>query len=241
MEETEPCRRKPADGGRRTSVLKKTQSNNCLARAWLAPAVVFPALCGMALSALLGACSFQASMHAGGESKTAANEPAPAAAEPAPAGEAPSAETPAAPAKANVKVKGAKLEPPGGIIFQANDATFQPGAGSEAVLGEIKAYLDQNPRVTRLRIEGHTNNSRPPEQSLALSGQRAVAVKQWLLSNGINPGRLLAVGFGETQPIANNSDPAGAAQNERIQFRIAELDGKPYLGSDPLAGGTEFP
>jgi OOP family OmpA-OmpF porin len=227
--------------GGEPSVLKATQSNNCLARAWLARAVVSPALAGLMLCGLLGACSFQASMQAGGEPKTAASEPAPAAAEPAPAAEAPPGEAAAAPAKANVKVKGAKLEPPGAILFQPNDATFQPGGGSEAVLGEIKAYLDQNPRVTRLRIEGHTNNSRPPEQSLALSGQRAVAVKQWLLSNGINPGRLLAVGFGETQPVANNSDPAGAAQNERIQFRIAELDGKPYLGSDPLAGGTEFP
>jgi OmpA-OmpF porin, OOP family len=213
-------------------VLKATQFDTFSSRAWLIPA----------LGGILWGCSFQASMHAGG-AKTPAGEPA--AAEPAPATEAPveapAVEAPPDPPKANVKVKGAKLELPGGIFFQPNDATFQPGAGSEAVLAEIKAYLDQSPRVTRLRIEGHTNNSRPPEQSLTLSGQRAAAVKQWLLANGINPGRLLAVGFGETQPIANNSDPAGAAQNERIQFRIAELDGKPYLNPDPLAGGTEFP
>lgn len=221
-------------------MLKATQFDECLTpvsvrRAWRVGAPLVAAL-----SLCLG-CSFQASMH--GESKTAANPPPaePAPATEAPPAEAPPGETPAAAEKANVKVKGAKLELPGGIFFQPNDATFQPGAGSEAVLAELKKYLDQNPRVTRLRIEGHTNNSRPPEQSLALSGQRAVAVKQWLLANGINPGRLLAVGFGETQPAANNSDPAGAAQNERIQFRIAELDGKPYLGADPLAGGTEFP
>jgi OOP family OmpA-OmpF porin len=210
-------------------VLKATHCDIFSSRAWLVPA----------LGGILWGCSFNASGRAGGEPKTPATEPA--AVEPAPATETPAAEASAAPPKANVKVKGAKLEPPGGIFFQPNDATFQPGAGSEAVLAEIKAYLEQSPRVTRLRIEGHTNNSRPPEQSLALSGQRAAAVKQWLLANGINPGRLLAVGFGETQPIANNSDPAGAAQNERIQFRIAELDGKPYLNPDPLAGGTEFP
>ncbi len=225
-------------------MLKATQFDECLTpmslrRAWRVGA---PLVAALSLS--LG-CSFQASMRAGGESKTAANPPP---GEPAPATEAQPAEAPpaeasatAAPEKANVKVKGAKLELPGGIFFQPNDATFQPGAGSEAALTELKKYLEQNPRVTRLRIEGHTNNSRTPEQSLALSGQRAAAVKQWLLTNGINPGRLLAVGFGETQPVANNSDPAGAAQNERIQFRIAELDGKPYLGADPLAGGTEFP
>lgn len=208
-------------------MLKATQFDTFSSRAWLLPA----------WGGILWGCSFQASMHAGG-SKTPASEPV--AAEPGPPAEAPAEEAAPVP-KANVKVKGAKLELPGGVFFQPNDATFQPGAGSEAVLAEIKAYLDQSPRVTRLRIEGHTNNSRPPEQSLALSGQRAAAVKQWLLANGINPGRLLAVGFGETQPVANNSDPAGAAQNERIQFRIAELDGKPYLNPDPLAGGTEFP
>ena len=235
------CRRMPAEGGRSSSVLKATQFDECLSpvslrRAWRVGAPLVAAL-----SLCLG-CSFQASMRAGGESKTAANPPPePAPATETPPGETPPAEAPSAAEKANVKVKGAKLELPGGIFFQPNDATFQPGAGSEAALTELKNYLDQNPRVTRLRIEGHTNNSRPPEQSLALSGQRAVAVKQWLLANGINPGRLLAVGFGETQPVANNSDPAGAAQNERIQFRIAELDGKPYLGADPLAGGTEFP
>jgi len=185
----------------------------------------------------LAACSFSASVEAGG-AKSPATEAAPEAPPSEPA--AAPAEAAAAP-KANVKVNGAKLEPPGGIFFQPSDATFQPGSGSEAVLAEIKTYLEQSPRVTRLRIEGHTNNTRTPEQSLALSGQRALAVKQWLLTNGINPGRLLAVGFGETQPTGNNADPAGAAQNERIAFRIAELDGKPYLGSDPLAGGTEFP
>jgi OOP family OmpA-OmpF porin len=228
-------------------VLKATQFDECLTPVSLRRAVFAgtaawrvgaPLVAALSLS--LG-CSFQASMRAGGDSKTAANPPPePAPATEAPPGEAPPAEAPA-PEKANVKVKGAKLELPSPIVFQPNDATFQPGSGSEAALAELQKYLDQNPRVTRLRIEGHTNNSRPPEQSLALSGQRAVAVKQWLLANGINPGRLLAVGFGETQPIANNSDPAGAAQNERIQFRIAELDGKPYLGADPLAGGTEFP
>src|SRR5690606_10563403 len=112
---------------------------------------------------------------------------------------------------------------------------------NEAVLAEVKTYLDQNSRVTRLRIEGHTNNVRPEEQSLELSGHRARAVKLWLRDNGIHEGRLLAVGFGDTQPVASNADAAGQAQNERIAFRIAELDGKPYLGPDPLAGGTEFP
>lgn len=182
----------------------------------------------------LPACSFQASMSAGGAKapeETAATEPA--------AGES-ELETPAR-AKANVKVNGAKLEVPGEIVFQPDSAVLAPGAGNEAVLAEVKAYLEQSPRVTRLRIEGHTNNTRPTDQSLELSGKRALAVKNWLRESGIHDGRLLAVGFGDALPVASNGDPAGQAQNERIAFRIAELDGKPYLGPDPLAGGTEFP
>jgi len=189
----------------------------------------FLALCG-----LVPACSFQASVAAGSKSPDEQAPTEPAAPEPAPA-------TPEAPPKSKVTVNGAKLQVPGNVLFQPDSAVFLPGAGSEAVLAEIQKYLEQNPRVTRMRIEGHTHNSRPTEQALQLSGQRAQAVKQWLRANGIHEGRLLAVSFGDTQPTASNASPDGQAQNERIAFRIAELDGKPYLGPDPLAGGTEFP
>jgi OmpA-OmpF porin, OOP family len=191
----------------------------------------------LAVCGLVSACSFEASVRAGGDAKSAPDAP-PAG---APNSNAEPGAEPAVAPKANVKVNGAKLEVPGGVYFQRDSALFQPGAGSEATLMEIKAYLEQNRRVTRLRIEGHTNNVRGSEKSLQLSGERAQAVKQWLRENGIHEGRLLAVGFGDTQPVASNADAAGQAQNERIAFRIAELDGKPYLGPDPLAGGTEFP
>jgi OmpA-OmpF porin, OOP family len=190
-------------------------------------------LCGLG-----PACSFQASMSAG--SKTPEEPPPTEAAPSQPEAGEPEPGEPVK-RKANVKVNGAKLQAPGEIVFQPDSAAFADDAGNHAVLTEIKAYLEQSPRVTRLRIEGHTNNVRPTDQSLQLSGQRALTVKNWLRDNGINEGRLLAVGFGDTQPVASNADPAGQAQNERIAFRIAELDGKPYLGADPLAGGTEFP
>jgi len=189
----------------------------------------------LSVGALGTGCTFQATMSAGGRPRSP--EEPPATAESAPSEPAAVASAP----KANVKVNGAKLEVPGAIQFQPDSAQFAAGGGSEAVLAELRTYLEQSPRVTRLRIEGHTSNARPAEQSLPLSGQRALAVKTWLRQNGIHEGRLLAVGFGDTQPVASNADPAGQAQNERIAFRIAELDGKPYLGTDPLAGGTEFP
>lgn len=191
----------------------------------------------IAVAALaLSACSFQASVKAGGEANSPEAPPPgenPPTTEPTP--------EPAEPAKPKVTVNGATLEVAGTIAFEPSSATLLPSSGSEAALAEMKAYLEQNTRVTRLRIEGHTNNTRAPDVSLQLSGQRAQTIKQWLRSNGIHEGRLLAVGFGDTQPIASNAEAAGQAQNERIAFKIAELDGKPYLGTDPLAGGTEFP
>lgn len=193
----------------------------------IAQRIVALAVCGLS-----SACTLQASIG----TPRSPEEP-PANSESAPSEPAAVASAP----KANVKVNGAKLEVPGAISFAPDSAQFAPGSGSEAVLAEVRTYLEQSPRVTRLRIEGHTNNVRSPEQSLELSGQRALAVKSWLRQNGIHDGRLLAVGFGDMQPVASNADPGGQAQNERIAFRIAELDGKPYLGADPLAGGTEFP
>jgi len=212
---------------------EESVSNSASITKWIGAMV----LCGLG-----PACSFQASMSAGGRAKSPEERP-PSTARAIDPEQGEQGEQGATPARhqSNVKVNGAKLLVPGDIVFQPESAALAEGAGNHAVLSDIKAYLDQSPRVTRLRIEGHTNNVRPAEQSLQLSGQRALTVKNWLRDNGINEGRLLAVGFGDTQPIASNADAAGQAQNERIAFRIAELDGKPYLGADPLAGGTEFP
>lgn len=184
---------------------------------------------GALLACGLVACTLEARMGTGG-ARSPEGQPSAA---PGRRGGEPAGE------RAKVKVAGARVELPGPIAFEPGSAQLAPG--SEQVLAELRAYLEQTPRVTRLRIEGHTSNVRPPEQSLELSGERARAVKQWLLSRGIPEQRLLAVGFGDMQPIASNADPAGQAQNERIELRIAELDGKLYLAADPLAGGTEFP
>ena len=180
------------------------------------------------------------SVHAKFEAKTAKDadeqEATPAPAEGA-EGEA-EAEAEAEAPKANVTVKGSELVVDGAVAFTGDSITLTPD--SEPTLQEILAYLGQNERVTKMRIEGHTHNKREEPVSLSLSGQRAVVVRKWLVSKGIAEERLLSVGFGADVPIANNGDPEGQLKNERISFRIAELDGKPYLGTDPLAGGRKF-
>jgi OOP family OmpA-OmpF porin len=129
---------------------------------------------------------------------------------------------------------------PGNIVFDTGKATLKQGAGSEVVLDQLKLFLDQNKQVTKLRIEGHTDNVGNDADNQTLSGQRALTIKTYLVGKGVARERLLAAGFGETKPIADNSTEEGKAQNRRTEFKIAELNGKAYLGQDPSGGGKVF-
>jgi OOP family OmpA-OmpF porin len=129
---------------------------------------------------------------------------------------------------------------PGNLVFEAGKSTLKEGPGSQEVLASLKAYLDQQPRVTLLRLEGHSDNAASPADNLRISGERALTVKQWLIGQGIADSRLVAVGFGEKKPIADNATEEGRAQNRRVEFKIAKINDKPYLGNDPMGGGTEF-
>lgn len=178
--------------------------------------------------------------HTSGEAQ---NPPPAATPEPAPAPAptpAPTTEPAPAPKKSNATVKGDSVQIPGNIVFDTKKATLKEGAGSEVVLDQLKIFLDENPQVTKLRVEGHTDNVGQPKDNEKLSGERALTIKKWLVDKGVAKERLIAVGFGEKKPIADNSKEEGRAQNRRTEFKIAELKGKPYLGMDPTAGGTVF-
>jgi OOP family OmpA-OmpF porin len=129
---------------------------------------------------------------------------------------------------------------PGEIEFDTGKASFKAGGGSDAVVDQLKKFLDENPKVTKLRIEGHTDHVGDANANMALSGQRALTVKNAAIAKGVAKERLIAVGFGQTKPIADNTTDAGKAKNRRTEFRIAEIGGKKYLGQDPLGGGKLF-
>ncbi len=190
-------------------------------------------------------CTASASFKAGGEEAKAPPPPPPpppppaATTEPAPT---PAPTTTAEPTPPPVEqkpvVKKDKLEIPGQIVFESGSAVLKPE--SEAGINQLKQYLDETPRVTKLRIEGHTDNVGSPEANETLSGQRALAIKAVLVAKGVAKERLLAVGFGQAKPIADNTTEEGKAKNRRTEFRIAELGGKKYLGLDPTGGGKVF-
>jgi outer membrane protein OmpA-like peptidoglycan-associated protein len=68
-------------------------------------------------------------------------------------------------------------------------------------------------------VQGHTDNVGSVEQNRYLSEERAKTVMQYLVSKGVDPGIMIAVGFGETRPVFANSTDYGRAQNRRVQLR----------------------
>lgn len=90
---------------------------------------------------------------------------------------------------------------------------------------EVESYLDDvADRVKktgeRVRLTGHTDNVDSDAFNQALGMRRANIVKQYLLSKGVDPSKIIARSRGETKPIATNETRAGRAQNRRTELEI---------------------
>lgn len=90
---------------------------------------------------------------------------------------------------------------------------------SVIMLGEFALYLKDNPKM-KVAIHGYTDNIGSPESNLTLSKERAKAVYDVLVKNGISAARLSFQGFGEAQPVKPNTTPEGRAENRRTEFVI---------------------
>jgi len=107
-----------------------------------------------------------------------------------------------------------------GITFDFDKATIR--ASSEPTLQEAGKVMERFASV-KVRIEGHTDSVGADDYNQGLSERRAQAVKAYLEQNfKIDPGRIEAVGFGESKPIADNKSEEGRAKNRRIEFVITE-------------------
>ena len=104
------------------------------------------------------------------------------------------------------------------INFETGSATIT-GAISFEILDEVSTILIRNPDMA-LRIEGHTDSQGSASYNLRLSQDRADSVRAYLIGQGVDPGRLEAVGFGEETPIADNATEDGRAANRRVEFHI---------------------
>lgn len=91
------------------------------------------------------------------------------------------------------------------------------------LLAEIAGVIQAHPELARISIEGHASADGPDEYNLELSKRRAASVRLHLVEKGgVAESRLDSVGFGETQPIADNDTDSGREKNRRVEFMIVE-------------------
>ncbi len=101
------------------------------------------------------------------------------------------------------------------VAFQPGSIAFTPE--SDAALAQLLALLEEHSR-SRIRIEGHTDNTGPDAVNLRMSRDRASAVANYLMARGIAADQLIVTGYGSTQPIASNDTDEGRARNRRIEI-----------------------
>ena len=106
------------------------------------------------------------------------------------------------------------------IHFAFNKWDIRPV--SYPILSDVVEVMQQNPSIRKIRIEGHTDNIGSEAYNLKLSQKRAESVRSYLVSKGIAPERLEAVGFGKGTPVATNDTELGRAKNRRTEFIVIE-------------------
>jgi outer membrane protein OmpA-like peptidoglycan-associated protein len=106
------------------------------------------------------------------------------------------------------------------VQFALDSAVILPE--SNGLMTEIADTLIKNARISRIEVQGHTDNTGTPEHNMVLSEQRANAVRDWLTSHGVASDRLVARGYGQDKPLVPNVTPAMKAKNRRVQFIILE-------------------
>lgn len=99
------------------------------------------------------------------------------------------------------------------IYFNSGSSTIKNESFPD--LDKLAEILVKHPEV-KASVEGHTDSQGNDNLNLQLSQSRADAVKDYLISKGVNAGGISATGFGETKPIADNATSAGRAKNRRV-------------------------
>lgn len=101
------------------------------------------------------------------------------------------------------------------IFFDFDKAELRPE--SEVELEQVVRLLKENPQW-QVEVQGHTDSVGSAAYNQALSQRRAEAVRQFLLARGIEVRRVVAKGYGATQPVADNRTEAGRALNRRTEI-----------------------
>lgn len=103
------------------------------------------------------------------------------------------------------------------IFFEVSKFELKPQ--SQVELDKLVQLLNENPSL-KIEISGHTDNVGKSSDNLLLSNNRAKAVVDFLLSKNIAAQRLIAKGYGESKPVADNNTEDGRAMNRRTEMKV---------------------
>ena len=104
-----------------------------------------------------------------------------------------------------------------GIQFEFDSSNINPEA--YPILDAAVETMKNNPEYN-LNIAGHTDAAGNADYNQRLSEKRANSVAKYLAEKGIEASRLTTIGYGETQPVADNETAEGRAKNRRVEFFV---------------------
>jgi outer membrane protein OmpA-like peptidoglycan-associated protein len=110
------------------------------------------------------------------------------------------------------------------VRFKFGSAMILPE--SDPILLAVQEILEKHPEITRVSIEGHTDNKGSRALNMRLSASRSAAVVTWLVKHGVDGKRLESHGFGPDRPIDTNETDEGRQNNRRVEFHIQTNDGQ---------------
>ena len=115
-----------------------------------------------------------------------------------------------------------RLSLPGNVTFATDSDSIQPQF--YGTLNQVAATLNQY-NQTLIDIAGHTDSTGSATYNQNLSERRAQSVAGYLIGQGVVPGRIFTIGFGENQPVASNASAAGRQANRRVDIEIRPFTG----------------
>jgi outer membrane protein OmpA-like peptidoglycan-associated protein len=112
-----------------------------------------------------------------------------------------------------------------GLIVNMSDVLFDTGKytlkpGTQISLAKVAGILQAYPGL-KVQVEGYTDSVGSDEFNQTLSVNRAAAVKNFLVSQGVSPDNITSQGFGKNDPVADNSTASGRAENRRVNMVVS--------------------
>jgi outer membrane protein OmpA-like peptidoglycan-associated protein len=125
------------------------------------------------------------------------------------------------------------------VLFDTARYTLKPGAREK--LAKVSGIILGHPGL-KIQVEGHTDSVGGDEYNMKLSENRAGAVRDFLVGQGVPSAAVSSQGFGKTMPVADNSTAAGRQQNRRVELVVSgEILGTTLTTVRTTTGGSPNP